>query len=284
MRTGGTLVAAILAAFAIGAAPASATSVQTATGDEYVGPLNGTLAPSSNFAFTGPNSTVTCDESTFAGQISASGSASTHATGTISAMDWTQDGSQACADNYPDADSIDVSAGAIAETPWNLDISWIDDNTSGTANATGTLPLVFISLGFTGTPSGDCSYVGGTDFSNIGVQAHLYNPDNTTSGKTELRFVDAPFFLLSTQKIGCETSITASGTYRVTGTGGTNLQVRESASSSTPPAPTCSDVNTPTPYLTPTVSSPTRPTTASRGPTPSPTRRRTRVGTRTSQW
>jgi hypothetical protein len=215
-RVGATALASV-AALTVAAAPAAATSIQDLSGRPYTGELDGVLTGNAVFSSTVGN--VTCNQSPLTGEITDSGSLGTPAAGTIDAIDWTNNGNQACPDTI-DFGFVNPSHQNFLALglPWSIRADWLSDNTTGTRNGT----LTFSGFRFTADFDViDCSYRG--DFQNTGgttnqIQGDLHNPDNTASGNTELRFVNEPLEL-SPATANCPTSITFSATYSLTGLG-----------------------------------------------------------------
>lgn len=225
---------AALAVLAIAATSASATSIQTQAGQPYTGVLNGALAGTAVFGSS--QGTTTCNQSSPTGQILTAGSSGTLATGSISAIDWTNSGMQAC----PTTVIVPHSNFAALGLPWSMTAGWLSDNTSGTPNGALTLSNVSINADF---PPVACTFTG--DFNNTGttqkqVQGDFFNPDNT-SGNTELRFVNEPLELAPLQSGACPATGTFAATYRLTGAGAAKLQIRN------PLPPATSPTTSPTP-------------------------------------
>jgi hypothetical protein len=221
-----------LAALAIAAAPASATSIQGPTGQPYTGSLTGGLL--GNAVFTGSNGSVTCNASTPTGQITNAGSTSGPAAGRIDMIDWSHSsfGGGRCNDTVVIigvADPVHQDNDPLG-LPWSGRADWIDNNTAGTPNGTFTFSGFGVRLTFDVAGFGEvtCDLVG--DFNDTGattreIQADLYNPDN--GGQTKLIFDDEPLEVFMSDP-NCGTMATFDASYRLFGSGLTDLQIRQS--------------------------------------------------------
>jgi len=239
LRKLAVVATAAVAALAFTAVPASATSLQTTDGVAYVGELNGTLA--APFTIADPDGTLICNQSTLSGQVTSAGAGAADAAGRITSDEFSSHGNSLCPQTAGN-DAV-LSAGTSEADPWLVGVAWIDDNEAGTPNASVSIPEAFLFATLSG--AGTCSYLPGpADFSDTTVHADFFNPDNTTSGYAELRLVNEPYFS------DCETPAAVSGTYRLTGAGDANLQVRETVGATANP-PVCEDINATTEFDTP---------------------------------
>jgi len=220
---------AVVAMLAVAASPAAATFIQDENGQPYTGVWSGSLA--GNAVFSSSQGSVTCTRSSPRGQITNAGSTGNPATGSISSIDWdTSISDETCSTAIFGATHKDFVALSL---PWNGSAEWLSDNTSGTPNGTFTFSDMGLRADFDagafGTPT--CNYAG--NFNNTGgttptqqIQVDLYNPDNTTSGETEMRFVSEPLQLTTGDDL-CADDATLTATYTIGGLGGVNLQIRE---------------------------------------------------------
>jgi hypothetical protein len=226
------LASLALVALGIAAAPASATSIQNASGQPYTGPFTGAL--SGNAVFTGSNGSVTCNVSTATGTITNAGSAGGPAAGRIDTIDWSHNSFSGgrCNDTVVIigvADPVHSNNDAL-DLPWSGSADWINDNTSGNPNGTFTFSGFGVRLTFNvaGFGTVTCDLVG--DFNNTGagtreIQADLHNPDN--GGQTKMIFEDEPLEVFMSDP-NCGTTATFDATYLLFGSGLTDLQIRQS--------------------------------------------------------
>ncbi len=232
-RLTATAMLAGLAALGVGAAPASATSIQSAaTGEPYTGGLTGTLDPLTNMVVGSGASSLTCNQSNFTGQITDPGSLVTVAIGQVSTHDIDTTLGEACPSSFVGVNHLDNTSDALA---WGFTAFWLSDNTAGTPNGTLILEGFRLSVHF---DMASCTFVG--DANNTGatfmeLEADLHNPDNTASGNTELRLVNEPLENITGGPL-CASFPTATltGTYVLTGGGG-DLQIREQPAPAMPP-------------------------------------------------
>jgi hypothetical protein len=211
-----------IAVLAIAAAPASATTVLTQGGLPYTGAITGALT-GGNAVATTSIVTLNCDKSDFTGQIADAGTAATAATGEVTAWDLESMASEGCATN-----GLINNGNAPVDLPWDVEIAWISDNTSGEPNATST----WSAFRVTATVGGfDCTYAGNhaaTAGTTNQIQGDLRNPDNTESGNTELTFTNEPLARLGSGE-PCPSTATYTAKYALTGTGAAKLVIREAA-------------------------------------------------------
>jgi hypothetical protein len=240
------LAAGAVAIFGTAAAPAAATSIQNAaTGQEYTGIWGGGLGGSGFAVFTGSSGSVTCNQSTLGGQITAAGSGGPTATGNINDASWRNSGGA----NLPCTDTIALAThtGFQAQNlPWLGSAVWLSDNTSGPRNGTFTFDGVRIRVLFNAEFIGpiNCDYVGDHDDTGATtrrLQGDLFNPDNT-SGNTELRFEDEPLELVvADSNPNCDVTGEFTATYGIAGQSGIKLQIRQDVArppAANPPAST----------------------------------------------
>ncbi len=241
------VAAGACAAFAITAAPASATSVQTAAGVPYTGAITGSAV--GNAVFTTGLGTITCNEAPLSGTITNSGATATPATGQVTAADFTNNGNQACPDTLDVGGGFPTHENFTANVPWAASIDWISDNTAGTPNGTITLSGVTILAEL---DAGDCTYrgdAGDTGGTTNQVVADVYNHDNTPSGDLEIRFVNEPLETVDGSPCTIVPTASVNLTYAVQGAAAVDLRLRESPPV-VPVMPTCSDLSVSTPYQT----------------------------------
>ena len=227
-RIGITIALAVCTALlAIPTSAGAAGILQTPDGQPYTGPLFFTLQ--GNAVVDTSLGSVICNESPLSAQATDGGSLATSAAGAISAIDVSNNGSQACPDTIAPVDHIDTTA---LDLPWPLRGDWSSDNTAGAPNGAFTASSVHIVASFTGGFT--CDNVGnfnGTGTTTREAQAAIYNPDNTATGLMEARFEGTPF-VTSGGSPECPSS-TLSATYTVTGSNGALLEMRGAA----PPVP-----------------------------------------------
>ena len=238
-------------ALAILPAAAPATSVRDGDGDAYAGAITGELTGDAVLELTGPMitqpapggswGTITCDDGLLGGQIANAGGPGSAATGSLTnfdARDAPDD--QACPDTldwhgfdgHPNHEDL-----VAQELPWSAQFDWLNDGTSGQPNATLTLSGVVI---FMQSSSDNCTYWGDLGNSAVPtkqVRADVFNPDNSSSGQMEVRFVDEPLHIPPpppTPEGGvppppdpCPKTADLTATYLVSGEEGAELEVRE---------------------------------------------------------
>jgi hypothetical protein len=218
-----------LAAMAICASPAAATSVQNQAGQPYTGTLNGVLSGSAVFS-GGPFRNVICTQSAPSGSVTNSGTTNASGIARITTIDFESPGGEGCSTDIALLAHLDNQAQNL---PWeNATIVWVSDNASGTPNATFTLSNVVIKVIFLdmGNNTQTCDYagnLGGTFMGDKQVQGDFFNPNNTASGNTELRFVSEPL-MLTNVNVNCDSTVTLTAKYFITGQGGTKLQFHQS--------------------------------------------------------
>jgi hypothetical protein len=235
-------------------APATATVILDETGQPFTGALNGGLSPSTNAVFNfSSNSSITCPHSPLFGEITDAGSTGGPAIGAISAIDWKgSSASEACPSTIENAAHTNF---AQLDLPWAGSAEWLSDDTTGARNGTFTFSGVRFTASFSSSlvPPFSCTFVGdlnGTGATTRQVQADLFNPDNTASGRTEMRLVAEPLAVSGASF--CPSSATLTATYLLAGTGGVKLQIREptEAPGGTTPPDTAPDTAAPDTTIT----------------------------------
>jgi hypothetical protein len=193
----------VIALLALSAQPASAALLQDTEGRPFTGPISLTaLGPVTANSSAGA---IVCNESSSLGAISDSGSLADPAFGRLDTFDATNNGSQSCPDTLPlGIDHVDTVADAL---PWGSRVDWISNNTAGQPN--GVMTISQFAATITATGGFTCS-----DVADLTVD--IYNPDNTPSGRTELRFEAEPLTLVGGSP-ECPNDPTLTGTYALTG-------------------------------------------------------------------
>jgi hypothetical protein len=218
------------AVLALGGASASAAGIfQTTDGQPYTGPLIYTLVGNASSGVPGLGD-VTCNESTVTADVTDAGSLVDSARAQVTALEISNNGSQACPDTIPTVDHVDT---VTDDLPWAVAGDWLSDNTAGLANGTFTASGTRYTSSFTGGIT--CINVGnynGTGATTRELQAAFYNPDNTASGQLEVRFEAAAVTTTTGSSPECPNS-TFTATYQVTGANGAVLEMR----GATPPVP-----------------------------------------------
>ncbi len=217
------LAVASLAVLAVAAPAASATELQDASGAPYTGTLAGALR--GNAVFSTGVGTITCNQSAFAGDVTAAGSSGSPAMADVDSIDWENSGSEACTSAIP---HLDLVAGAL---PWGVQIDGLSVNTVGDPNGVATLSGVSVTVVL--DLDDTCTYAGNfNDSAGSGnqIQVDVYNPDNP-GPDTRLVFSSEPF-RLSSGTFACPETAQATATYTVTGDVGEKLRVTD-----TRPAP-----------------------------------------------
>ena len=198
-----TVAGTVIVVLALSAQPASAALLQDTGGSPFTGPIS--LSALGPVVANSSAGAIVCNESSSLGVISDSGSLADPAFGRLDTFDATNDGSQACPDTLPPGiDHVDTVANAL---PWGSRVDWISNNTTGQPN--GVLTISNFAATITATGGFTCS-----DVADLIVD--IYNPDNTPSGRTELRFEAEPLTLVGGSP-ECPNDATLTGTYALTG-------------------------------------------------------------------
>src|SRR4051794_1773628 len=134
------LAVACVGVLAVAAPAASGTELQNESDAPYTGTLAGTLSGDAVFV-AGPG-TITCNESAFAGDVTSAGSTASPAIADVDSIDWTNNGTQACATIIA-APNLDLVAEGL---PWSVQIGWLSANTVGAPNGVAILSGVGVTI------------------------------------------------------------------------------------------------------------------------------------------
>jgi Bacterial Ig domain len=141
---------------------------------------------------------------------------------------------------------FDANSFAPAGLDWTIKLDWQNDKTNRDPNGKVTLGGVQIVADISSVlGNAVCTYSGNannTAATNKLIIGEVYNPDNTSSGNSELVFDGAPLARTS-GSTPCGDTAGFTATYTLTGDAGQKLELREDP-------PVCTDVPTSTPYQT----------------------------------